>query len=199
MIKCLILNSSREIQTTDDRPIDPFKLHIDFERSPSEFEIVFFLEGKQYRYGFTANRKSVLSEWLYYVPKTKETKLFSREGDNFEISKKLDAEGIQSKTRHNALFLSVAAQFNVLMAETILEWVSNKLKIISGLDHTSYRQFTVHCFMERKDRQKEILQLIKRLDLGIMDWDCDPQRIIDGKTLSSFSSMIIVMSWMLVM
>ena len=75
--------------------------------------------------------------------------------------------GIDSKTRHNALFLSVAAQFNVEIAEKILDWLTRKLKIISGLDDISY--YTVSYLAEGNDNRSDIIQLIKKLDLGIRE------------------------------
>ena len=139
------------------------------------------LDGQQYRYGFEADRDRVVSEWLFYVPKVRETKLFGRESDNnklahkhsFSVSKTYKADGIQQKTRDNALFLSVSAQFNVKIAEKILGWLTNQLKIISGLDDKAYLEYTVNCLMGNKNKD-EIIQLIKKLDLGIGEIKVEP-------------------------
>ncbi|MEC4819156.1 MAG: ATP-binding protein [Scytonema sp. PMC 1069.18] len=167
-MKWFMINSSKETQSTEKIDIDRFKLSTETETKPSFFEIVFLMNGKQYRYGFEATRDQVVSEWLFYVPKSRETKLFERELDKINVSKTYKADGIQQKTRHNALFLSVSAQFNVKIAEKILYWLTKKVNIVSGLDDRGYQGYTVSCLMNNKN-QGEILQLLKRLDLGFGD------------------------------
>ncbi|MGB7443297.1 MAG: ATP-binding protein [Coleofasciculaceae cyanobacterium] len=167
-MRWFMINSSKETQSTEKIGVEGFKLSTETENKPSLFEIVFLLAGQKYRYGFEANRDRVVSEWLFYVPKSRETKLFERDNDNISAAKKYNADGIAQRTRHNALFLSVSAQFNVEIAENILNWLTRKLKIISGLDDRGYRAYTVSCLMDNHDRN-EIIQLIKKLDLGISE------------------------------
>lgn len=167
-MKWFMINSSKETQSTEKIGVEQFRLSTETEAEPSFFEIVFLLNGQKYRYGFEANRERVISEWLYYVPKTRETKLFFRDRDTINFSKKLNADGIQQKTRHNALFISVSAQFNVDIAEKILDWLTRKINIISGLDDKSLLNYTIKCLTENQNRN-EIIQLIKKLDLGIND------------------------------
>lgn len=126
------------------------------------------MSGKRYRYGFEATIEKVVSEWLFYVPKSKETKLFERKLDKISVSKTYKADGIQQKTRHNALFLSVSAQFNVQIAEKILDWLTNRVQLISGLDDRGYRGYTVNCLMNNENKN-EIIQLLNKLDLGFGD------------------------------
>ncbi len=164
-MKWFMINSSKETQSTEKIGVERFQLSTETEAQPSFFEIVFFMNGKRYRYGFEATRDKVITEWLFYVPKSKETKLFQRKLNKISISKTYKADGIQQKTRHNALFLSVSAQFNVEIAEKILDWLTNRVKIVSGLDDRGYQRYTVNCLINNKN-QDEILQLLKKLDLG---------------------------------
>ena len=166
-MKWFMINSSKETQSTEKINVEPFRLSTESETQPSFFEIIFLLDGKKYRYGFEANQNKVVSEWLFYVPKLRETKLFEREGSQISISKTYKAEGIQERTRNNALFLSVCAQFNVKISEIILELLTKKLKIISGLNDGGLR-YTVNCLIENKHKNRnEIVQLIKKLDVGV--------------------------------
>lgn len=167
-MKWLMVNSSRETQSTDSIGVEPFRLNVHAEKEPSYFEIVFLLEGRQYRYGFEATPTRIVSEWLFYIPTLRETRLFERQDNNIRASKKYEAEGIQKRTRDNALFLSVSAQFNVDIAENILGWVTEKLNIISGLHDQEYFNYTLNCLIEDENRS-EIIQLVKKLDLGIDD------------------------------
>ena len=160
-----MIDSSKETQSTDKIEIDRFKLSIETENQPSFFEIVFLMDGKRYRYGFEATRDSIISEWLFYVPKVRETELFQRTPDRIVCSKSYKADGVEERTRKNALFLSVSAQFNVQIAEEILEYQFDKLKVISSLDDRGYRAYTIKYLIENYNRS-EIINLLGKLDLG---------------------------------
>ncbi|MDB9311749.1 ATP-binding protein [Spirulina sp. CS-785/01] len=171
-MKGLMVNSSREGQSTDAIKVEPFRLSTATENEPSFFELVFRHEGIIYRYGFEAKRDRIISEWLYYVPNVRETRLFERNLDHFKVAKKYQASGLQKFTRPNALFLSVSAQFNVPIAETILNWITEQLKITSGLNDQGFGGYTVHCLNSKQDHNA-IIQLIKKLDIGIHDIEVD--------------------------
>ncbi len=173
-MKQFMINSSKETQSTDEIGVEPFRLNTETEGKPSYFELVFLMDGIKYRYGFEATRERVTSEWLFYVPKVRETKLFERDFDTIRPSKNYDADGIQQRTRSNALFLSVSAQFNVELAERILEWLTDNLNIISGLHDRLYRDYTVKCFTNNENRS-DIVNLIKNLDLGISEIQVDQE------------------------
>ncbi|WP_375513979.1 ATP/GTP-binding protein [uncultured Nostoc sp.] len=181
-MRWFMINSSKETQSTEKIGVERFKLSTETEAKPSFFEIIFLMNDKRYRYGFEATRDQVVSEWLFYVPKSRETKLFERKQDKISISKTYKADGIQQKTRHNALFLSVSAQFNVQIAEKILDWLTNRVKITSGLNDSGYLEYTVSCLMNNKHKD-EIFQLLKKLDLGFGDIKVEESEI----TADSFS------------
>ncbi len=170
-----MINSSKETQSTEKIGVETFGLSTETQNQPSFFEIAFILDSQRYRYGFEATPERIVSEWLFYVPKKRETRLFERNYQEFtdtykyNISKTFKGEGIDSKTRHNALFLSVAAQFNVGIAEKILDWLTRKLQIISGLHNTKYLNYTVSCLKGNNANRQEVIQLIKKLDLGIRE------------------------------
>lgn len=167
-MKWFMVNSSKETQSTEAIGVERFKLSTETDGQPSFFEIVFLLDGQQHRYGFTADREKVVSEWLYYVPKTRETKLFDRQDNKFDIAKVYKADGIATKTRDNALFLSVSAQFNVGKSEMILNWVTNQLDLISGLNDEKMLKNTINC-LTKQENHEEILELLGKLDLGIAE------------------------------
>lgn len=179
-MRWFIVNSSRETQSTDDIDIEPFKLSVETDNKPSFFEIIFILNQVKYRYGFEATRKKIVSEWLFYVPNVRETKLFQRQEDRIDLTKKYQGDGLQKLTRDNALFLSVSAQFNIKIAEDILNWLTNCLQVISGLNDASYRSFTIKCLIENENKN-EIINLIKKLDLGIDDININQIDITEDK------------------
>lgn len=165
-MKWFIINSSKETQSTEKIKVEPFRLSIETKQQPSFFELLFIMDGMTYRYGFEVTQDRVISEWLYYVPNVRESKLFSREFDNIEQSKKYSDHNLKQFTRSNALYLSVCSQFNLDIAEKILNWLSKKLNIVSGLDDTENMGYTFRC-LEDNNLNAEIKQLIKNLDLGI--------------------------------
>lgn len=166
-MKWFMVNSSKETQSTEKIGVERFRLSTETEDKPSLFEIVFLIDKKKYTYGFEVNRDRVVSEWLFYVLRQSKTKLFARNYNNFKVYKTYKANGIQEKTRDNALFLSVSAQFNVKIAEQILAWLTNKLKIISGLRDDNHLIDTVQQCLAEDNNKEEILRLIRKLDLGI--------------------------------
>jgi uncharacterized protein len=175
-MKWFMVNSSKETQSTDEIGVEPFRLSTETEEKPSYFELVFLMDGRKYRYGFEVTQARVVSEWLFHVPNVREAKLFERELDHIKLSKNYDANGIQQRTRNNALFLSVSAQFNVDLAEKILEWITDKLNIISGINDQAYLNYTVRCFINNKNRA-DIVELIKKLDLGINEIQVDQEEV----------------------
>jgi len=160
------LNSSKDegkIKVTN------FKLSSETENKPSLFEIIFIHESIRYRYGFQVDQEKVVREWLFYVPIRKETQLFVREGNTFEIGTHFSKEGkgIEERTRANALFLSTVAQFNGEISLGILKWFK-RFKVISTLTDFRFVPFTIGQLKDETARQ-EILNFLKKADLGIED------------------------------
>lgn len=170
-MKKYVINSSKESQKGDEIEVEPFKLNTETENQPSEFEVVFLHENILYRYGFEVTRESVISEWLFYKPKTKEIELFYRENNNFEIHERNFSKGKtvvkEGLVRDNALLISVAAQFNDKIAITVIDWFK-KLKVLSGLNESGYQGFTMGK-TEDSTYKSKILELLKAADLGIQD------------------------------
>ena len=116
-----IRTSAKDMQTGEKLDFEPFLLNTSEWARPSLFEIIFLVGATRYRYGFQINESVVVSEWLFQQSKRNEKALFTREGNVFTIfSGFKEAKGLESRTRDNALFLSVLAQFNVLTAIEIV-------------------------------------------------------------------------------
>ena len=73
-----VVTSSRESQKGDYIEVDPFRLDEESEKMPTEFEVIFTFKEVLYRYGFEADKEQIVSEWLYYRPKTKEIEQIGR-------------------------------------------------------------------------------------------------------------------------
>jgi len=165
--RMFILNSAKA-QIEDPIRVKSFRLSDATENAPSFFEFIFINNGIRYRYGFAADRVEVKNEWLFHAPKGRETRLFLREKQNIEMNADFkEGKGLEDKTRNNALFLSVVAQFNGQIAISILNWFS-KCNVISGLEDQGYKQYSLAQF-EKEDYKKKILDFLRIADLGIED------------------------------
>ncbi|MCA6516208.1 MAG: ATP-binding protein [Chitinophagaceae bacterium] len=166
-----VVNSSKETQKGEKIPVEAFRLSSESENKPSEFEVIFTLKKEVFRYGFEVDKNTIVAEWLYHKPKTKETELFYRELQNFETHPKKMLKGAtlvkQGLIRNNALFLSVASQFNEESASTVLSWFQG-LNFISGLDEREFKNNTISKVKTTENKSK-VLELLKVADLGIKD------------------------------
>ena len=150
---------------------DPFVLSEETEQQPSYFEAAFILENIKFRYGFTVNRNKIHTEWLLEskTPSGKEYPVFLRGDEQFQIDYKRfeNAESLESKTRIDALFLSVASQWNVEKALNIVKWFKN-IQVIHGIDKNRFSRRTVEFLLD--ERYSSIIkELINKADLGISD------------------------------
>ena len=170
-VRNFILTSSKEGQNGDTIDVEPFRLNEESERAPSEFEVIFCAANKLYRYGFSVNKERVCEEWLYFKSARKEIEVFVREGEQIHIHDKHFQRGKylwESKmVRNNALFLSVAAQFNEEMAGEVLAWFRN-LKIISGLRKEGFESFTFSQ-LTNSGFKKILLRLLQAADIALED------------------------------
>lgn len=167
-MRFFVLKSASESQASEPIRVESFRLSTETEALPSEFEIIFWCDKKRFRYGFVVEPQKVQKEWLYHVPNQREAQLFNRTNDDFQISKIFrEGKGLENKTRENALFLSVVAQFNGPISRSVIQWF-NRLRTISGLDDWSSRHFSMQQ-LENVQARKGIVEFIKSIDLGISD------------------------------
>lgn len=169
-MKEMVLNSSKESQASEPIAVSPFLWHPESQGQPCTMEAVFVKNNTRYRYGFSADAEKVRLEWLFGAPKGREAKYFVREGDLFDFGNKFGrTSGLEEKTRENALFLSVAAQFNHSIAREVMEW-------FSGLQVTwaGKRAFPFHSFnmLEKQDKSR-LVEFMRLADDSIADMDLE--------------------------
>ena len=132
----------------------------------SFFEVVFLVNDTQYRYGFEINKGIIEAEWLNYVPSKIETNLFTREGQEIKINNTKFGEGkkLENKTRDNVLFLSVCAQFNGEISNSIIDWFKN-INIISGVEDRSFGGYTTNKIKKDKEFRAWVNKFIDFLEI----------------------------------
>jgi uncharacterized protein len=164
--RTFVLTSSRETQVEEEIQVKPFKLSTDCDGKPSRFEIIFFQESTKYRYGFEADNHCIHTEWLFSSSSSREAELFTREKDKiaFNSDRFKEGKGLDEKTRPNALFLSVVAQFNGEIATAILKWFRN-LGFISATRNPGLR-WTVERLNDPLFAAR-VVEMSRVADLGI--------------------------------
>jgi hypothetical protein len=177
-----VIESSKDSQAGETIGVQPFLLSSETENAPSHFEVEFRWQGFDYRYGFEITSKAVESEWLYRKsPSAKEAKLFHREGQDFDVSAAnfKEGKGLEPRTRPNALFLSVCAQFNGDEAGKVLAWM-RRFRHVSGLDEMGFFAFTAERLQDPKHREK-LLELAKKADFNIQSLRSVLEQITEAK------------------
>ncbi|HQU58836.1 MAG TPA: ATP-binding protein [Saprospiraceae bacterium] len=176
-----IVKSSASMSSTDELDVVPFLLSTETQDRPCFFEVLFLIDGIRYRYGFELTRAAVATEWLYYSKAKAEKPLFIRDGEAIEVQGKFEeGQGLEPKTRDNALFLGVVDQFNGPTAKKVMNWFT-KLGAVSGLSHENYRGITFS-LLNDESCQPAILEFLDKLDLGFdevqaFEEDFDPARL----------------------
>lgn len=183
-----VINSTKGTQLEENIDVENFKLSTATENEPSIFEVVFLHKEHYYRYGFAVTPKKVEGEWLYIKdvkPRAKEVELFFRDADSFPAVHDRFSIGKdvvhKNMVRHNALLLSVAAQFNDPIANEVFQWLY-QLNVISGLREEQNAKVTLEKLQDPAYKQR-IIDFTKYADLGI-----DDIQFSDGEGVSGLDS-----------
>lgn len=166
IMKHLVIESAKDYQSNESLPLEPFRLNTEYEYQPSFFEIELVLDSKTYIYGFRADSSKIHHEWLVQKLVTTSKIIFTREDDKYVFGKKWKKNSsIKRFSRENALFLSVAAQWNIELAESILQWFMN-MNTLHGLSFRSYSNVSID-LMENKETRPFIINMMRHADFGI--------------------------------
>jgi AAA15 family ATPase/GTPase len=167
-MRWIIVNSAAGMQAGDTVPAEPFLLDTATTAQPSLFEVSFCLDDQIYRYGFEADNTHIHQEWLFETRSSDDIPLFLRMGDQVQVEdpRRLEnSTGLEKRMRNNALFLSVASQWNVQKAEKILNWFRSIIPV-NGLDDEAYKRTTLELMKDEKIAA-EIKEFLRRADVGI--------------------------------
>lgn len=170
LMRSFVLSSSKDSQANEKIPIEGFRLNIENEYKATEFEAVFVVENKKFRYGFKTTQEVVLQEWLFLTEGKKEENLFIRSRTDYKLTKRFlqlgrgKAEMLTEITRVNALYLSVLAQFNNDIAVNIVTWFKRCL-IILDANQDDNINYTANLLFDPKYNSL-IHQLLAQCDLG---------------------------------
>ncbi len=183
------IKNSSKINSTDKLNVSPFLLNVETENQPSFFEILFVINNgydcKRYRYGFEIDNDKVHSEWLYILNEKskKEDVYFVRNNDGIGVADIFEeAKGLESKTRDNGLFISLADQFNSKTANAVMIKLS-RTNILSGIEHETSINATNVLYSDDKHKSG-IEDFIEKLDLGFNKF------LVDDDTSKTFRNRV---------
>ncbi|WP_193830079.1 AAA family ATPase [Morganella morganii] len=165
----MVINSSKESQADEDINVLPFKLNPRFEDEPSSFEMIFIISEKLYEYTFSAVRSKITSETLSVIEKNKdEVILFKRNSKEINVHAQFkEGIGLEKRTRKNALFLSVCANFDGEISKSVIRWF-RKVRVIQGMSDVGYLPFTIK-LLDDENKRKKIKSIIDMFDLDIVN------------------------------
>lgn len=177
MMRRLVLNEDKIIQSTDTLPVNRFKLSDESENDTTAFDICFFHENRKYKYGFEYDDTCVYSEYLYLYETNQPTTVFEydvAENDGqIKITKFKDLAGI----RHlrNSLFLVEADRGGSQQARDVLNW----FKSCHYVEYASRQPLSPQYWENlNKPNVKEVFRrFISDADIGIKDIFQETRRI----------------------
>ena len=149
---------------------DPFRLNVDTIGKSSSFEVVFLIDGIQYRYGFEIDKKTIIAEWLFRK-KTKEVKVLYRDEDGIEYNKTYinhkvaDNLNDAGMIREDALFLSILSLWNDSFSSMITKWFYNANVLSASINN--YRGYSLRQL--DSPMKKQMLSMLNGADLSIED------------------------------
>lgn len=155
--------------------IDNFAFSETSSRTPSVFEVEFIADGMVFEYGFEILNSEVNREYLYRKTKRR-TPVFIRTSPDFkDISLSKDMENVRvltKNTRRDTLFLYWANGGNNDMAMTAYRWFES-IQIFDASDSSQLSNKTIRYLEECKDNKNNVLGLLQRADVDILDFDVD--------------------------
>lgn len=180
-MRWFVMNSVRALEADAPIPVDLFRLAEPPHPTTATLEVVFLLAGVEYRYGFELGERHVVAEWLHARTSQREKTLFTRQHGKFKLGAEFRREGhgLADKTRHNALFLTVAAQFGGPVSCQVVQWFK-AIRLMSGLDDESPRTHTIAGLRDPARRQRT-LDLLHKFDLDIEDLELIKHPLADGQ------------------
>lgn len=167
-------------------PVKPFLLSTHFNNKPSRFEFSFTIQGVVHTYGFVCDKNRFHEEWLYSRPKQREVTLFERVTDasgtsQFTIGRTLartDSESrhfikfLQKHLQSDQLFLTRAAENNLIGLVPVYTWFKNNLRVWSPDDFlgpipllvrtsSNFREFTGR-FLKTADTGIDGIEVVEK-------------------------------------
>ncbi len=168
VMRHMVLRSHTEGDPGGGVPRHAFRLDTESYRRPSRFEIDFVLDGVRHHYGFEANDREFLSEWLYAFPKSHRRSLFVRDGDDYRFGRDLKGQNsvIAGLTRPNSLYVSAAAQNRHEQLSAVFGYFLS----FHGFMGVGVAGPEASAWLVDEEVDSRVIDLLGKIDTGICDY-----------------------------
>jgi len=198
-LRDFVLNSGSR-KPGEPIPVQSFLLDDTSVNEPSEFELTFIHDSIRYMYAISLDRVRVHREVLIAYPQGPPQTWFEREYDHemqqaqYKFGARLHGEKkrLQSLTRDDVLFLSIAAQFNHPQLGGIYQYFALALLTINGglgTEGPVLERMTARYSAESSKLRDGIVELLRLADLGIEDFVVGELDLAEG-AISSLRSLL---------
>ena len=166
--------------------IEPFAFDDRTVNEPSEFEFIFYTNNNKYIYGFKADKNRIHEEYLYQYFSAKPTRIFERNGENYEFlqADKSKLEAIKNQNLENKLFLSTATTWNYDKTKEPYLWFAQKIDSFQGGIELSVDSLEAYDNDKNEELKKFTLRLLEEADIVIKDYNVEIEEAeMDRNTL----------------
>jgi hypothetical protein len=165
----MVLESLLRSNLRVDLSNEAFKLNEGTENKPSYFEIKFILEKEIFSYGFSMDKKCIISEWLKAEQGNKD--LFIREKQAIQSNKNYFSEAsedLKKQVSERVLLLSLLASHNKPISQKIMQFMQNT-DVISGAERGRTLDYSFGQFLNNPDIATKMKDFIVKADFGVAD------------------------------
>jgi AAA15 family ATPase/GTPase len=149
----------------DELPQEPFAF-VDGKVQPTTFEIIYYYDGIKYAYGYSFDKKRVISEYLYYWPNGMEGLVFSRENGKYEFRENIQEQStLAGRTADNRLYLTSSNEWNCAQTEKAYLWFQRKIRGL--MDKVETNEITIEAICGGGQEKQRVLGEMLAADLGI--------------------------------
>jgi AAA15 family ATPase/GTPase len=149
----------------DELPQEPFAF-VDGKAQPTTFEIIYYYDGIKYAYGYSFDKKQVISEYLYHWPNGREALVFSRKNGKYEFRENIQEQStLAGRTPDNRLYLTSSNEWNCVQTEKAYLWFQRKIRGLMEMDETN--EITIEAIRRGGQEKQRVLGEMLVADLGI--------------------------------
>lgn len=164
-----IRNAQRTQHENAPIPVQPFLLNDTSRDEPTSFEFIYTIADVKYVYGFSATKKEIFKEYLYYAPKGQLSMVFERDHQNFmfrDNSEKKRRQLISEAVGPNQLYFAIACTMNESACQKSMSWFREN--IFFSRDYTDIPSQLIE-YSEKPDMLAAIKKYAENADVGIQD------------------------------
>lgn len=175
-----IIKFSNLRQVNELLPVMPFKFDEITALKPSEFEFQFVAsDGIKYVYGFKADNKKIHEEYLYKYTSSRASKVFSREGGNYNFTDKElgKLEPLTKMNTENKLFIATATAWNAESTKIPFEWLASYIDTYTNITDLSNIAMDRYKGEKSDDYIQFTEQLLKGADINISKLKVDIDKV----------------------